>query len=140
MATATVLLFPWSNTYSVHIGIIDMQHKNLVNIVNDLHQAMVAGYGKQKLGKILSHLVEYTQGHFKTEEHFMESQNYPEYAVHKAEHDHLTKTVLDFQDKFQKNEIGLTVEVMDFLKNWLGQHILGSDKKYAPFLNAHGVH
>jgi hemerythrin len=138
MATVTAPLFPWSDTYSVRIGVIDVQHKNLVNIINELHQAMVEGHGKQQLGKILSHLIKYTQVHFKTEENFMESHQYPEYIHHKSEHDHLTKTVVDFQGKFQRNEIGLTIEVMEFLKDWLGKHILGSDKRYAPFLNAHG--
>jgi len=38
-----------------------------------------------------------------------------------------------------KNEVGLTIEVMDFLKGWLGKHILGSDKRYGPFLNAQGM-
>ena len=57
LVSATALLFPWSDTYSVKIGIIDMQHKNLVNILNDLHHAMVSGQGKQSLGKILSDLI-----------------------------------------------------------------------------------
>jgi hemerythrin len=140
MATATTLLFPWSDTYSVKIGIIDMQHKNLVNILNELHQAMVSGQGKQYLGKVLSDLIKYTQVHFKTEESFMQSHQYPEYTYHQSEHDHLTRTVLDFQGKFQRNEVGLTIELMEFLKDWLVKHILGSDKKYGPFLNAHGVH
>jgi hemerythrin-like metal-binding protein len=139
MATATALLFPWSDTYSVKIGIIDMQHKNLVSIINELHQAMVAGHGKEQLGKILSNLINYTHVHFKTEETFMESHQYPEFTSHKSEHDRLTKTVLDFQAKFQRNEVGLTIEVMDFLKNWLGKHILGVDKRYAPFFNAKGM-
>jgi hemerythrin len=139
MATATTLLFPWNETYSVKIGIIDVQHQTLVNIVNELHQAMVAGHGKDQLGKILSKLIEYTQMHFKTEEHFMEAHHYPEYINHKSEHQYLTSTVLDFQGRFQRNEVGLTIEVMDFLKSWLGKHILGSDKRYTPFLNAHGV-
>lgn len=140
MATAVKLLFPWNDSYSVQIGIIDMQHKNLVKLVNDLHQAMVVGRGKDKLGKILSSLISYTRAHFKTEEHFLESHRYPDYATHKSEHDQLTKTVLDLQGKFLRNECGLTVEVMDFLKDWLGKHILGSDKKYTPFLNSKGVH
>ncbi len=140
MASAIALLFPWNDTYSVKIGIIDMQNKKLVSILNELHQAMVAGLGKQQLGKILSELIKYTHGNFKAEEDFMASQRYPEYAHHKSEHDHLTKTVLEFQGKFQSNEIGLTVEVMGFLKDWLGNHILRSDKSYGPFLNAHGVH
>ena len=140
MATAIALLFPWSETYSVNIGIIDMQHKNLVNLINDLHQAMVSGQGKQHLGKILSSLIKYTQVHFKTEENLMHSHQYPELEPHAAEHDRLTKTVLDFQAKFQRNEVGLTIEVMDFLKDWLSKHILGADKQYGPFLNARGVH
>lgn len=139
MANAVALLFPWSDTYSVKIGMIDMQHKNLVGMVNALHQAMVAGHGKDELGKILSALVKYTQVHFKTEEGLMESHKYPEYTQHKSEHEKLTKTVLEFQAKFQKSEVGLTIEVMQFLKDWLVKHIMGSDKRYSPFLNAQGV-
>jgi hemerythrin-like metal-binding protein len=140
MAIATTQLFPWSDIYSVKIGIIDSQHKNLVNIINELHQAMITRHGKEQLGTILSTLIKYTQMHFKTEENLLESHQYPEYARHKTEHDQLTKTVLDFRSKFQRDEIGLTIEVMDFLKDWLIKHILGTDKRYAPFLNARGVH
>lgn len=140
MATATGLLFPWSDTYSVKIGVIDMQHKNLANVINELHQAMVGGQGKQQVVKSLSSLIKYTQIHFKTEENFMVSHQYPDYMNHETEHDRLTKTVREFQDKFQRNEVGLTIDVMEFLKNWLSKHILGSDQRYAPFLNAQGVH
>jgi hemerythrin len=139
MVTATALLFPWSETYSVQISIIDTQHKNLVGIVNELHQAMVGGHGKEQLGKILSNLVKYTQAHFKTEENFMESHRYPAYSAHKAEHDRLAKTVVDFQSKFQEGEVGMTIEVMNFLKDWLGKHIMGTDKRYTPFMHSKGV-
>jgi hemerythrin len=140
MAAATTLFLPWIDAYSVGIGVIDMQHKNLVTIINDLHQAMVSGHGKEELGTILSSLVTYTQVHFKTEETFMESHHYPEAGAHKTQHQQLTRTVLDLQRRFQKNEVGLTVDVMDFLKNWLSKHILGTDKRYSPFLNSKGVH
>ena len=139
MSAATDVLFPWSEDYSVNIGIIDTQHKNLVNIINELHVAMITGKAKQDLGIILGNLVKYTQVHFKTEENLMESRRYPDYASHKVQHEQLTKTVLDFEGKFQRNELGLTIDVMDFLKAWLGKHILGSDKKYTAFLNSKGV-
>ena len=139
MAITVPLLFPWNDSFSVSIGIIDLQHKNLVKIVNDMHQAMVAGHGKDQLGKILSDLIKYTKDHFKTEETLLESRQYPEYSRHKSEHDHLTKTVLELQGKFHNNEAGLTIEVMEFLKSWLTKHILESDKRYSSFLNAHGV-
>ncbi len=140
MATATTLLFPWSDTYSVKIGIIDAQHKVLVDLINELHHAMITRTGKEQLGKILSNLIKYTQGHFKAEEGILQSNQYPDFINHKAEHERFTKRVLDFQSKFQRNEIGLTIEVMDFLKDWLIKHIMGVDKKYTPFLNSKGVH
>lgn len=139
MATATTLLFPWSSTYSVNIGVVDSQHKVLVDLINELHRAMITRTGKEHLGKILSNLVKYTQGHFKAEEGILQLNQYPDFINHKAEHDRFTQTILDFQRKFQKSEIGLTIGVMDFLKDWLIKHIMGVDKKYAPFLNAKGV-
>lgn len=39
-----------------------------------------------------------------------------------------------------KNQVGLTGEVMDFLKDWFMNHIMGVDQKYAPYLNSRGVH
>jgi len=139
MAALATELFPWSDTYSVHIGVVDMQHKNLVGMVNELHAAMTEGRGKDKLGQILSKLIEYTRTHFGTEERLMQTHGYPDYAAHKAEHDRLTRTVLDLEGRFQSNEVALTMDVMDFLKNWLSKHILGSDQRYAPFLNSKGV-
>ena len=139
MPTATTELFPWAPAYSVGIELIDQQHKNLVTIVNELHQLMATGTARSQLGKVLAKLIKYTQNHFQTEENLMRTHQYPQYAAHKAEHDHLTQTVLDFQGKFQRNEIGLTIEVMDFLKDWLAKHILGADKAYGPFLHAQGL-
>ena len=138
-ATAVPVLFPWKDAYSVNIGIVDSQHKVLVDLLNELHQAMMTGKGKEQLGNILFKLIKYAQGHFKAEEALMQSKQYPDFANHKAEHDRLTKTVMDFQAKFSKNEVGLTMEVMDFLRDWLMKHIMGVDKKYGPFLNAKGV-
>jgi len=139
MPTASTLLFRWDAAYSVNIAILDTQHRNLVNMINELHQAMGEGSGKDKLAQILSDLVKYTQGHFATEERLMQSHGYPDFPAHKAEHDRLTGTVMDFQRRFLSNEAGLSIEVMEFLRDWLVKHIMGSDKEYSPFLNAQGV-
>jgi len=139
MPTANAVLFRWDTTYSVNIGILDTQHKTLVTMINDLHQAMTEGSGKDKLGGILSNLIKYTQANFATEERLMQTHGYPDIHAHKSEHEGLTNTVLDLQRRFRSNQVGLSIEVMDFLKTWLVKHILGSDKKYSPFLNAKGV-
>ena len=140
MATATNLLFPWKDAYSVNIGIVDSQHKVLVDLINELHQAMMSRSGKEQMGKILANLVSYTESHFKAEEGILLANQYPDLANHKIEHERFVKTIKEYQTKFQKNELGLTIEVMDFLKKWLVEHIMGVDKKYVPHLSARGVH
>jgi len=140
MATQTTVLFPWREAYSVHIEIIDSQHKVLVDTFNELHTAIVTGLSREHLGKILSSLIKYAQDHFKTEERLMLANQYPDLPNHKAKHETFTKTVLEFESKFKKNQVGLTGEVMDFLRDWFMNHIMGVDQKYAPYLNAKGIH
>jgi hemerythrin len=139
MPTAHAVLFHWDSTYSVNVGVLDAQHKTLVTMINELHGAMTERTGKDKLGGILSNLIKYTQAHFASEERLMQSHGYPDFPAHKSEHENLTKTVLDLQRRFLANQTGMSIEVMEFLRDWLSNHILGSDKKYGPFLNAKGV-
>lgn len=84
------------------------------------------------LGFILARLVQSTAGHFAHEERLMRLHDYQDLEAHKAQHDALTRQVLEFQAKFQAGQATMTVQVLQFLKNWLVEHIQGSDLKYAP--------
>jgi hemerythrin len=132
-------LITWNDTLSVNIKEIDEQHKKLIAMVNELHSAMGSGKGKEAMGSILGGLVDYTKGHFSAEELIMLKHQYPGYLKHKADHDALTKQVLDFQGKYTEGKTLVTVEIMNFLKDWLTNHIQNTDKKYGPFLNGKGV-
>ncbi|NTW89085.1 MAG: hemerythrin family protein [Desulfobulbaceae bacterium] len=132
-------LFNWDSSLSVNIAEIDEQHKKLVNLVNDLFEAMKEGKGSQILGKVLSDLTRYTKTHFATEERLMRSNSYPSYLVHKKEHDELIAQVDDLNKKFQDGQMVLSTSVGNFLKSWLVNHIKGTDMKYKPFLNQKGV-
>ena len=140
MPTATAVLFPWSDTYSVKINMVDSQHKVLVDLINELHQAMMARKGKESLGVVLASLIKYTKSHFAAEEGLLHANQYPALANHKAEHERFAQTIVDFQDRFHRNEAAMTIDVMDFLKDWLLKHIMGVDKRYVPHLTARGVH
>ncbi|MBK7975276.1 MAG: hemerythrin family protein [Deltaproteobacteria bacterium] len=133
-------LMEWTPKLSVGIGQFDGEHQKLVGMVNDLFDAVQAGRGKDRLGPILDGLIAYTKTHFAAEERLMQQHQYPTFAAHKAEHDALTKQVLDVQQKFNGGATAaLSMEVMSFLKNWLVKHILGTDKSYGPYLNQKGV-
>jgi len=86
------------------------------------------------LAGILESLVQYTAVHFAHEEYLMRQQQYPNLAMHKAEHDALTRQVLQFKTDFEQGRTAITFSVLAFFRNWLEKHILQSDHQYAPYL------
>lgn len=136
--TTTAPFVTWNETWMIGVYQLDAQHKNLIEILNRLHDAMSRGQGKEILKSTLESLVSYTKAHFATEEMLMKQSGYPDLEAHKREHQALTAKVLEFQGNFEAGRIGLGVEVMHFLGSWLQGHIRGTDKKYVPFLNASG--
>lgn len=126
-------LFNWSAQYETGIFLIDTQHKKLVEAINSLHEAMKDGKGKEKAEKTLSFLVDYTVQHFAAEENLMKQKSYPDFLNHKALHDKLVAEVKDIKTKYVAGK-ALPMHVSSFMSDWLKSHILGSDKKYVPFL------
>jgi hemerythrin len=51
----------------------------------------------------------------------------------------LTKQVEDYVARFEKGDVAIGVDLLDFLSDWLTTHIQGEDKKYGPWLHEHGV-
>lgn len=127
-------LMVWSKEYEVGVPEIDEQHQRLFKMINDLNEAMSLGRGRDALDRILSGLVDYTARHFKTEEMYMEKANYPELESHREVHVRLTDKVHEMVDRYKTGEVGLGIELLNFLQDWLKKHILGTDKKYAPYL------
>ena len=132
-------LFTWGDKFSVGIVSIDDQHKELVKYLNDLHDGMLGGKGSDVTGPILDGLVAYTVKHFAYEEKIFADQAYPDAAAHKKEHENLVAQVSDFVGKFKAGKVTISTEIMNFLKDWLTKHILGTDKKYTSYLVAKGV-
>lgn len=132
-------LIDWSNDLSVNIKEIDQQHKKLVDLINTLHEAMRVGQGKTALEKILAELIVYTQTHFAYEESLMAKHGYATAAAHKKEHDDLAATVVDTQKQYASGQLVMSVEVLQFLKQWLTKHIQVTDKAYTKHFNAKGI-
>lgn len=132
-------LITWNNSYSVSIKEIDEQHQKLVELINLLHDHMKGGKGKEAVGKILKELAEYTVYHFSTEEKLFAKFSYPDSRPHIREHQDLVERVTKLIAEFDKGSGILPMDLMDFLKDWLLNHIAKSDKKYSTFFNAKGI-
>ena len=129
-----MVLFEWNDSYLTHVPECDDQHKKLVALINELHSNMKAGTSRDSLDKILSNLLDYTAYHFLTEESLFDAYGFPEAESHKKEHEDLTTQVKVFYEKFGKGDNNIAMPLSTFLKNWLIDHTLLSDKKYGEFL------
>ncbi len=132
-------LIAWNDTLSVGVREIDEQHRKLVQLINGLHDHMVAGDAREIMGKVLERIVQYTAFHFETEEKLMQQHAYTLSPAHVREHKNLVQTALALQSKFANGQTSITMETMTFLRDWLQHHILESDKALGRFLATQGV-
>lgn len=121
----------WKESYSVKIADIDQQHRKLIDIINNLHEAMKTGGLPAKIAPIVDELVSYTQYHFKFEEKVLESAAYPATAEHKKAHQAMVAQVEDFRRQATVGKFSMPLKLMAFLKDWLTNHILETDMRYS---------
>ncbi len=120
------------NKYKLGIELVDKHHKNLIDIVNDLFDALTRGAKTEVIEYFISRLKVYSLAHFKSEEEFMMKHRYPDLLSHKIIHKKFIDKVDEFSVKIGKESIGK--ELITFLVTWLIDHILKEDKKYADFI------
>jgi hemerythrin len=132
-------LITWSDKYSIQINEIDDQHKVLVGMINDLHDAMKNAKSKEVTLDIINKMAEYTKFHFSTEEKYMKRFGYQDYEEHKMEHEKFVDKVLAFKTDYESGKAGISYDILNFLKDWLVGHIQGTDKKYAALFIEKGI-
>jgi hemerythrin len=124
----------WDDSFRTGHAQVDQQHQELFQMVNELHDAIVAGKGKEVIKPTLEKLAKYTVQHFITEEALMTKIGYPHLAVHKRKHEDLTKKATEVIEGYNSGKNVLTITLSQFLSDWLRHHINEDDKALARFL------
>jgi hemerythrin-like metal-binding protein len=125
----------WTNKLNVGVYAIDAEHKNLVSLISQLHGAVLGRYGEDTIGEILDRLISDTKTHFANEERLFADTGYRNSVAHKRQHAELIEQVVALRTHFRSGATGsLPIETVDFLGNWLVDHIQDSDKTYVPHL------
>ena len=131
----------WDQNLSIGVGLIDKQHKALINRLNDVSVAIKANIGEREIIKTLEFLNEYADYHFSTEEKHMTDHGYPGLEAQKLKHQEFMMTLENLEKDFE--EEGSTRALSDsinvFLLNWLRTHIQGLDKAFGDFLSEKGA-
>ena len=120
-------------TLSVNISEIDEQHKNLIGMINVLHDSVNRNDRTKIVSEILIKLKDYFNVHFGTEEKYMDTYNYPDSLAHMSEHKTFIKEILDLESASDGSYTPY-IPVLDFLKDWLSRHIKMTDMQLGIFL------
>ena len=118
----------WSNSLDTGIGVIDEQHKRIVDYINELYDAQQS-LDKKLVGDVIEELVDYTVSHFAFEESLMKQASYPFLKPHKKVHALFVKKVNEYVERFQAGE-DVTEDLINMLQRWLVNHIRNEDGDY----------
>lgn len=123
----------FTNEYLTGIGLIDDEHKELFRIIGEVHRIIHDEFIADKYDEIvylLEELKNYTKFHFADEEKYMQSIQYEGLAAQQRAHDAFVARLeeMDFQ-QIEGHQQETLEEILEFLTDWLINHILNSDKK-----------
>lgn len=118
----------WTHDLETGIHVIDVQHRRIVDYINELDHANGTGNADQ-VKHVLEELVDYTVTHFQFEEELQERANYPFLKAHKKVHEIFKRRIATFLERANKGE-NVVPELMSMLRVWLSSHIKGDDSDY----------
>jgi hemerythrin len=133
--SANSSFFEWDpKTLSVGVDAMDLQHQQLIQLINRICAASEKPPQKDTNLKAFDALVGFALDHFRQEEDLMEREKYPTLKVHKIVHQNLVKRMQAYREELIAAQGKITPELLTFLKMWLTGHIMGIDMEYGKFM------
>jgi hemerythrin len=129
--------YVWDDSFKTGNELIDKQHKQLFEAINDLLKISSGGESAE-LKKSLDFLNEYTIKHFFDEEQLQQKYKYPDYPNHKKLHENFKALVRELSHQWIMNGASdsLTDEVKTKIGDWLVSHIKGQDIKIGAYIKS----
>lgn len=137
------MAFQWKDRYTLGIPEIDKQHKRLFEIgarVYDLAMLNDSYDHYDEIIECLHELLAYTEYHFKYEEQLMEDHQFSGQDQQETEHQFYVQKIRNISKRdIDSDQQKTTMEIVDFLSEWISGHIVFSDRKYATEFKEKGI-
>ncbi|NLL73807.1 MAG: hemerythrin family protein [Clostridiales bacterium] len=121
--------------YYTGINFIDEEHKKLFEIANTVYELLINEFIPDKydyIMEVVNELKDYARYHFQHEEEYMSKIKYRKFLSHKVAHDGFIKKISEYnEDIVDEDQKQSLLELLEFLTNWLVDHILMEDKVIA---------
>jgi hemerythrin-like metal-binding protein len=129
----------WDDKYSVGVQVIDNQHKEMFKTINELIVILESMPTKEQVDKIIDSLVAYKKFHFATEEKYFDEFGYDGAEDHKNKHNEFSAKLELLTVESNGDSVELAFKLVDFLEDWLIDHLMVVDQKYASCFKEHGL-
>jgi hemerythrin-like metal-binding protein len=117
------MLIPWSESNKIGIPVIDVQHRELYTMLNELNQAMAMGYGADVAANVMTRLIPLISEHFKAEESILQQRHSPAYRRCCAEHAEQLSMLQYFLRDKNADDPSDVIDLLYFLDSLLDGHI-----------------
>lgn len=125
-------MYEFKEEFRTGIDIIDKEHAKLFEIADRAYETLMDEFISDKydyIVEILNELKDYAATHFKHEEEYMISINYRRLLSQKAMHDEFIQKISEYNlENLDENQKDAILGILEFLNDWLINHILKSDK------------
>jgi hemerythrin-like metal-binding protein len=128
-------LTEWDDRYILGIEEIDEHHRKLIELLNKAYNLILYSTDKGEIETILTELTEYTDYHFNAEEQMMKKIGYAGLDAQVSNHNSFKKQLSDLMQNHLSGAPHVNTDVVLFLWDWLGKHILKDDKEWAAYLS-----
>ena len=124
----------WTPALSIGVEEIDRQHKQLIKLVNELLAMDNIRVDSEMISDALTRMTDYANYHFTSEEKFMQEQGYPQFEAHRRQHVEFIRKTAELAIGAIAHRKTVPVEMLEYLKSWLVNHIMISDMKIRDFV------
>ena len=119
-------LIEWRKEFETGIPDVDHEHRELVNLINGLHEHIASGADPARVEEFLGEVFARIAAHFALEESIMRKHAYDEYDAHKAEHEKLLDEIRDIMDGATA---GYANSLSTVVRDWFVNHFKSKDAR-----------
>ena len=129
-------LLQWKDQYSVGIDAVDYEHRELIALINRLHDELLTEGEKLPISIFFGDLLATISAHFALEERLMRERSYDQIAQHKADHERLLDEIRDIMDDFEEHD-ATSSELGARLDAWFSRHFETHDARLHKAFGSH---
>lgn len=122
-------LIQWKDEFCVGVAEVDHEHRELVALINSLHDDMRRGASRDAVVEALGEIYAQISAHFALEEKFMRDAGYDGYAEHKEDHESLLDEIRDIMDRVEDDGSYDQKKLSDELERWFTEHFATHDSR-----------